>query len=75
MDEKDIKCGQSTLVKMNKEVQELRVRVDKLESGEVEDLEGMTKAQLEVVAETLGVEVDGLKKADMIEAIRDSQAE
>ena len=60
---------------MNKEVQELRVRVDKLESGEVEDLEGMTKAQLEVVAETFGVEVDGLKKADMIEAIRDSQAE
>ncbi len=75
MEEKDVKCGYSTIVAINREVEELKVKVAKLESGEVDDLEGLTKAQLEMVAENCGVEVGGLKKADMIEAIRDSPVE
>ena len=74
MDEKDIKCGYSTIVAINRELEELKGKVQRLQAGTV-DLADLTKAQLIVVAKDVGVDPGGLSKADIIKAIEAAQAE
>ncbi len=79
MDEKDIKCGYSTIVKINRELEELKGKVAKLESGEVDaaaDLKTLTVSQLREMADVMSVDLGAYTlKADIIDAIEAAQAE
>lgn len=79
MDEKDIKCGYSTIVKINREVEALKAKVAKLEHGEVDSeevLENMTVVRLKAYADSAGIDLGpNTLKGDIIKAIEAAQAE